>query len=114
VVCNFRAIAGRPAIVPGFAYAEGQAVGRTGGGELFIDQILSGLQAPGWGEVFARKYWREVGGGAAITACGLSRLGTRVGVLGVVGCDGDWLIQRLAEWGVDELMSGGGGADGAR
>jgi ribokinase len=71
-------------------------------GELFIDEILSGLQAfPKLGEeAFARKYCREVGGGAAITACGLAKLGARVAVLGVIGPDGDWLIKRLDEFGV--------------
>ena len=75
-------------------------------GELFFDEILSGLQTlPRLGEeIFARKYCREVGGGAAITACGLSRLGKHVGVLGVVGHDGDWVIQRLNEWGVDTSL----------
>ncbi len=72
-------------------------------GELFLDEILSGLQAlPRLGEeAFARKYAREVGGGAAITACGLAKLGAKVAVLGVVGKDGDWLTGRLNEFGVD-------------
>jgi sugar/nucleoside kinase (ribokinase family) len=72
-------------------------------GELFFDEILSGLQAlPRLGEeAFARKYCREVGGGAAITACGLSRLGAKVAVLGVLGWDGDWIRQRLSGAGVD-------------
>lgn len=72
-------------------------------GELFYDEILSGLLAlPKLGEeAFARKYVREVGGGAAITACGLAKLGAKVGVLGVVGHDGEWLLSRLAKVGVD-------------
>jgi sugar/nucleoside kinase (ribokinase family) len=72
-------------------------------GELFFDEILSGLQAfPKLGEeAFARKYCREVGGGAAITACGLAKLGAKVAVLGVIGHDGDWLTSRLGEFGVD-------------
>ncbi len=72
-------------------------------GELFHDEILSGLQAlPKLGEeAFARKYIREVGGGAAITACGLAKLGARVAVLGVVGHDGEWLLSRLRGTGVD-------------
>jgi len=72
-------------------------------GELFFDEILSGLQAlPRLGEeAFARKYCREAGGGAAITAYGLSKLGAKVAVLGVVGWDGDWIQQRLNEAGVN-------------
>ncbi len=75
-------------------------------GELFYDEILSGLQAlPKLGEeAFARKYVREVGGGAAITACGLAKLGARVAVLGVVGHDGDWLLSRLRGAGVDTSL----------
>ena len=73
-------------------------------GELFIDEVLSGFHAlPKLGEEsFARKLHREVGGGAAITACGLARLGVRVAVLGALGKkDGDWVISRLTECGVD-------------
>ena len=72
-------------------------------GELFVDEILSGLQAlPRLGEeAFARKYAREAGGGAAITACGLAKLGAKVAVLGVIGKDGEWLTQRLNGFGVD-------------
>lgn len=75
-------------------------------GELFYDEILSGLQVlPKLGEeAFARKYVREVGGGAAITACGLAKLGARVAVLGVVGHDGEWLLSRLRESGVDTSL----------
>ncbi len=73
-------------------------------GELFVDLIMSGFDfwpQPGQ-EVFAREFHREIGGGAAITACGLARLGSRSGVLGVVGKDSDaWLIERLKENGVD-------------
>jgi sugar/nucleoside kinase (ribokinase family) len=73
-------------------------------GEFFIDEILSGLYAlPKLGEEsFARKFNREVGGGAAITACGLAKLGVSVKVLGAVGKeDGDWVIERLTRSGVD-------------
>ena len=52
-------------------------------------------------ESFARKLNREVGGGAAITACGLAKLGVSVAVLGVVGKeDGSWVADRLASRGV--------------
>ena len=73
-------------------------------GEFFIDEILSGFHAlPKLGEEsFARKFHREVGGGAAITACALAKLGVRVAVLGAVGKeDGGWLIKRLNSYGVD-------------
>jgi sugar/nucleoside kinase (ribokinase family) len=73
-------------------------------GEFFIDEILSGFQAlPKLGEeAFASTFSREVGGGAAITACGLARLGVRVAVMGAVGKqDGDWVIRRLEASGVD-------------
>src|SRR5690348_16389102 len=73
-------------------------------GELFIDEILSGFQTlPKLGEEsFARHLQREVGGGAAITACGLAKLGIKVAVLGPVGKeDGNWVIERLSSCGVD-------------
>jgi sugar/nucleoside kinase (ribokinase family) len=42
-----------------------------------------------------------VGGGAAISACGLAKLGSRTGVIGVVGRDnGEWLANRLNRFGV--------------
>ena len=73
-------------------------------GEFFIDEVLTGFHSlPKLGEEsFARKLNREVGGGAAITACGLARLGVRVGVLGAVGNDdGEWVSKRLISFGVD-------------
>jgi ribokinase len=73
-------------------------------GDIFVDFILGGFTTwpePGT-EVFAKNYRREVGGGAAITACGLARLGSRTSVLAVVGRDtGDWVSQRLAGCGVE-------------
>ncbi len=72
-------------------------------GELFIDEVLSGFQSlPKLGEEsFARKLHREIGGGAAITACGLAKLGVGVAVLGVVGQqDGKWVVDRLTSRGV--------------
>jgi ribokinase len=72
-------------------------------GELFIDEILSEFhELPKLGEeAFAKRYLREVGGGAAITACALARLGVHVTVLGSVGkSDGDWLVNRLTSLGV--------------
>jgi ribokinase len=73
-------------------------------GEFFIDEILSGFQTlPKLGEEsFARQFHRDVGGGAAITACGLAKLGIHVGVVGLVGSqDGAWVTKRLSSHGVD-------------
>ncbi|MGI8991684.1 MAG: carbohydrate kinase family protein [Bryobacteraceae bacterium] len=73
-------------------------------GDFFIDEVLSEFKSlPKLGEEsFARQFRREIGGGAAITACGLARLGLNVAVLGLVGKeDGMWLIKRLIESGVD-------------
>lgn len=71
-------------------------------GELYIDFVMSGF--PRWPqpgeEMFAEKFAREVGGGAAITACGLARLGARSAVFGITG-DDPWFAQRLQSFGVD-------------
>lgn len=72
-------------------------------GDLFVDLILGGFtEWPGPGtEVFAKDYRRDVGGGAAITACGLAKLGSHTGVLSVVGNDtGAWVAERLHSFGV--------------
>lgn len=72
-------------------------------GDVFVDLVLSGFArwpAPGE-EVQAQSMSREVGGGAAITACGLARLGVRTGIFAAIGHDGNWLRQRIAEHGVD-------------
>jgi ribokinase len=73
-------------------------------GDLFIDEVLSDFSSlPKLGEEsFARSLRREIGGGAAITACGLAKLGRRVAVLGVVGKqDGMWVVHRFLEAGVN-------------
>jgi sugar/nucleoside kinase (ribokinase family) len=73
-------------------------------GEFFIDEIFTEFTAlPKLGEeAFAGKFRREVGGGAAITACGLVKLGVSVKVLGTIGkADGEWVIDRLRSHGVD-------------
>lgn len=73
-------------------------------GEIYLDLILSGFsQLPQLGqEAFAKEYRREIGGGTAITACGLARLGSRTTVLAVAGReDGLSLAHRLASFGVD-------------
>jgi sugar/nucleoside kinase (ribokinase family) len=72
-------------------------------GEIYIDHVMSGFETwPGPGEeVNTEHYTREIGGGSATTACGLSRLGKSVNLVGVIGCDDvPWVEQRLADFGV--------------
>ncbi len=73
-------------------------------GEIYVDHILSGFTdwpEPG-SEVFAPSYKRELGGGAAITACGLGRLERRAAVFGVVGCEEfDWIVARFENYQAD-------------
>lgn len=73
-------------------------------GDLFVDIVMSGFSfwpQPGQ-EAVAESFCREVGGGAAITASGLAKLGSRVGVLGVVGSDiGNWIVDSLRSMGID-------------
>jgi sugar/nucleoside kinase (ribokinase family) len=73
-------------------------------GDSFVDHVLSGF--PRWPqpgeEAFARNYFREAGGGALNTACGLARLGRRTALFSRVGPgDGDWLLHRIQDFGVD-------------
>jgi ribokinase len=73
-------------------------------GDLFLDLVMTGFESwPNPGEEsFAREFHKEVGGGAAITACCLSKLGVRTLVLGVVGKgDGQWMLGELSKRGVD-------------
>src|SRR5215472_7394095 len=72
-------------------------------GDLFVDLIMSGFSSwPQVGaEAFAKSLHREVGGGAAISACGLAKLGMKTSVLGVIGRDGEWIADRLTNFGVD-------------
>ena len=73
-------------------------------GEFFIDEIFTEFSSlPKLGEeCFARKFRREVGGGAAITACALAKLGVYVSVVGSIGkADGQWLVDRLQSFGID-------------
>jgi sugar/nucleoside kinase (ribokinase family) len=52
-----------------------------------------------------KELFREVGGGAAITACGLAKLGGYVGTLAMVGqTDGDWFTKRLEDCGVSTAL----------
>ena len=73
-------------------------------GELYVDLIMSGFDfwpEPGQ-EAFAREFRREIGGGAAITACGLAALGTHTGIFGIAGCDQyQWISSRFGERSVD-------------
>lgn len=72
-------------------------------GEIYIDHIFTGFASwpqPGE-ESFAREYMREIGGGAANTACALARLGRTVSLVGVIGIsDAGWFESRLSEFGI--------------
>jgi len=67
-------------------------------GEIFIDHVFTGFDRwprPGE-ESYAPCYTREVGGGAAITACALARLGRSVNLIGIIGIDdASWIEDRL-------------------
>lgn len=82
-------------------------------GEIYEDHVFTGFQTwpkPGE-EVFTSQYIREVGGGGAITACSLAKLGRKVCLVGTVGEeDRPWLDRRLSSFGVliDGLVSGSG------
>jgi sugar/nucleoside kinase (ribokinase family) len=72
-------------------------------GEIYADHVFTGF--PRWPspgeEVHAEHYLRELGGGSVNTACGLSRLGRRVRLVGLIGdADFDWFEGRLGEFGV--------------
>ncbi len=73
-------------------------------GEVFVDLIMTGFDfwpQPGM-EAFARAFHREIGGGTAITASGLAKLGSRAGVFGVIGSEwGGWVTGRLSQNEVD-------------
>jgi sugar/nucleoside kinase (ribokinase family) len=76
-------------------------------GEIYVDLIMGGFDFfPQFGqEAFAREYRREPGGGAAITACGLARLGTRTGLFAIAGSDHhSWIAACLAGHGVETGM----------
>lgn len=73
-------------------------------GDLYLDLILTGFPfwpAPGE-ESFARAMHRDIGGGAAITACGLAKLEVPTGIVGTVGAsDCEWVVERLEGYGVN-------------
>jgi len=72
-------------------------------GEIFVDLLMLGLDSwpkPGK-EIFAHEFKRELGGGSAITACALARLGCASEILAVVGRDSSaWIGERLRSCGV--------------
>jgi ribokinase len=72
-------------------------------GEIFADHVFSGfLRWPQPGEEhFTENYIREAGGGAAITACALGRLGRKAAIFAVIGEGDQWLNERLRSFGVD-------------
>jgi sugar/nucleoside kinase (ribokinase family) len=73
-------------------------------GDVFVDIVMSGFATmPKLGEeVECERLQYEAGGGAAITACGLAKLGCRTALLAVVGnSDSDWFRHRLEDCGVD-------------
>jgi ribokinase len=71
-------------------------------GEIFADHVFSGFARwpqPGE-EHFTDHYIREAGGGAAITACALGKLGRSVAIFAVMGEEDAWLQERLSSFGV--------------
>lgn len=71
-------------------------------GEIFIDHVFSGFERwpkPGE-EHFTDYYVREAGGGAAITACALARLGRRAALFAVMGEEDAWLKDRLRSFSI--------------
>ena len=72
-------------------------------GEIYVDHVLTGFgrwPQPGE-EVYAQEYALDLGGGAAITACALARLGRSVSLVGAIGkTEKQWIEERLAEFGV--------------
>jgi ribokinase len=72
-------------------------------GEIYVDHVLTGFgkwPQPGE-EVYAKDYALDLGGGAAITACAVSRLGRSVSLVGAIGgTEKNWIEARLGEFGV--------------
>lgn len=72
-------------------------------GEIYVDHVLTGFgkwPQPGE-EAYAQDYALDLGGGAAITACALARLGRSVSLIGAVGeNEKAWICQRLSDFGV--------------
>lgn len=84
-------------------------------GEVNPDVVVTGVPALSFGqrEDVTGPITMTVGSSVAITACGLARLGTSVGLVGVVGDDafGAFMLQQVAARGVDvdrvRTVSGG-------
>jgi sugar/nucleoside kinase (ribokinase family) len=73
-------------------------------GPVFLDIVMSGFtDLPKFGEeAECAQLQYEAGGGAAITACGLAKLGCKTALLAVVGdSDSVWFRRRLESFGVD-------------
>ena len=77
-------------------------------GEINPDIVVTGVPALSFGqrEDVTGPTTMTVGSSVAITACGLARLGTPTGIVGVVGDDafGDFMLDRLRRHGVDVAL----------
>jgi sugar/nucleoside kinase (ribokinase family) len=79
-------------------------------GEIYLDHVFSGFARwprPGE-EVLTDTYTKELGGGAATTACGLAKIGRSVSLMGLIGAsDAQWIYSRLDTFGVhyDSLLA---------
>jgi len=88
-------------------------------GEVNPDIVVTGVPALSFGqrEDVTGPTSMTVGSSVAITACGLTRLGTSTGVVGVIGDDafGAFMLQRLAARGVsvDRIRTVPGGRTGS-
>jgi sugar/nucleoside kinase (ribokinase family) len=75
-------------------------------GQIYSDHVFSGLSKwprPGE-EIFTPHYLHELGGGGAITACGLGRLGRKTAVFGVIGeKEALWIKERLQDFNVETV-----------
>lgn len=84
-------------------------------GEINPDVIFTGVPPMSFGqrEDFTGPTTITVGSSAAVTACGLARLGTNTAIVGVVEDDafGDFMMSRLGERRVD-VSAGSQGARG--
>ena len=77
-------------------------------GEINPDVVVTGVPALSFGqrEDVTGPTTMTVGSSVAITACGLARLGTSTGIVGVVGDDafGAFMLERLRRRGVDVAL----------
>src|SRR4051812_45500705 len=74
-------------------------------GELNPDIVVTGVPALSFGqrEDLPGRTTMTGESSVAITACGIARLGTQVGIVGVVGDDafGKFMVDRLRDRGID-------------